>query len=150
MSGFEVVGVVLGALPLIITAVDQYRVSKRLFHVFRYKEPYIDRLIQSLKEQKFFIESDLHMTLKETFVDQEFVQTTSVIFDNPQVAEAVEEYLGDGYQHYIVALSRCEQILADIAGNIGGLASDKQVRVFDYLPTKPLTVNAESFRAHKS
>ncbi|KAJ5602039.1 hypothetical protein N7510_011573 [Penicillium lagena] len=133
MSGLEVVGVVLGALPLIITAVDQYRASKRLFKVFRHKEPYIDRLIQTLRAQKFLLETDLSMTLKETFGDPDFVQstsnfaqTTSLLFENQEVARRVQENLGDGYEHYIVALSQCEQALAEIAGHISGLASGEQ------------------------
>ncbi|KAJ5622843.1 hypothetical protein N7490_011448 [Penicillium lividum] len=126
MSGFEVVGIVLGALPLVITAIDQYRVSKKLFQAFRHKEPYIDRLLQSLKEQNFFLESDLFVTLKETFGDRYSFQTTSIIFENPEVAKGVKEYLGDGYEHYIGALSRCEQILTEIVGHIKGLSSEKQ------------------------
>ncbi|CAI7610528.1 unnamed protein product [Penicillium bialowiezense] len=132
MSGIEIIGVVLGALPLITSLIDQYRVSKRIYKVFRYKEPYIDQLIQSLRTQNFFLETDILVILKEIF-GQDFVQSipdftaaSLSLFEDPEVSSRIEEYLGDGYAHYRVALSRCEQILSEIAQNISGLASEKQ------------------------
>ncbi|CAG8330336.1 unnamed protein product [Penicillium salamii] len=132
MSGIEILGVVMGALPLITSIIDQYRVSKRIYKVFRYKEPYIDQLIQSLKTQSFFLETDLLLILKETFGEEfvrsipDFAQISPTLFENPEVAARIQEYLGDGYAHYRVAVLRCEDILAGIAKNIGGLVSGKQ------------------------
>ena len=133
MSGIEIVGVVLGALPLITSLIDQYRVSKRIYKVFRYKEPYIDQLIQSLRTQNFFLETDILVILKETFGQDfvqsipDFAQASSTLFEDPEVSSRIEEYLGDGYAHYKAALSRCEEILSAIAENISGLKSEKQV-----------------------
>ncbi|KAK9852668.1 hypothetical protein MYU51_007793 [Penicillium brevicompactum] len=132
MSGIEIVGVVLGALPLITSLIDQYRVSKRIYKVFRYKEPYIDQLIQSLRTQNFFLETDILVILKETFGQDfvqsipDFTQASSTLFEDPEVSSRIEEYLGDGYTHYKAALSRCEEILSGIAENISGLKSEKQ------------------------
>ncbi|CAG7959617.1 unnamed protein product [Penicillium salamii] len=132
MSGIEIVGVVMGALPLITSIIDQYRVSKRIYKVFRYKEPYTDQLIQSLKTQSFFLETDLLLILKETFGEEfvrsipDFAQISPTLFENPEVAARIQEYLGDGYANYRVALLRCEDILAGIAKNISGLVSGKQ------------------------
>ncbi|KAJ5367048.1 hypothetical protein N7541_000989 [Penicillium brevicompactum] len=132
MSGIEIVGVVLGALPLITSLIDQYRVSKRIYKVFRYKEPYIDQLIQSLRTQNFFLETDILVILKETFGQDfvqsipDFAQASSTLFEDPEVSSRIEEYLGDGYAHYKAALSRCEEILSAIAENISGLKSEKQ------------------------
>ena len=55
MSGFEVVGVVLGVIPLIISALDNYKKTSQRIKFFRGKEPYVAQLIQSLKEQMFFM-----------------------------------------------------------------------------------------------
>jgi len=52
MSGFEVTGVILGAIPVIISALEQYKKTRETWRRFRQKALYIDRLIQARKSRK--------------------------------------------------------------------------------------------------
>ncbi|KAJ0416338.1 hypothetical protein BJY00DRAFT_304224 [Aspergillus carlsbadensis] len=131
MSGLEVVGVVLGALPLMIAAVDHYKTTSQRIKLFRYKEPLIADLIQALQEQQFFLETDLAITLKAASLDDDEIadlltKPDATVFGDPDVAMDVQKYLGAGYGPYTAAAARCQRILSDIAKHIRGLASSTQ------------------------
>ncbi|KAK2768771.1 hypothetical protein FQN54_000627 [Arachnomyces sp. PD_36] len=131
MSGLEVIGVVLGAIPLLISAIEKYKTTSQRLKFFKYKEPFIAQLIQSLDDQRFFLESDLYIPLNATHLEEEQIndlitQPNSDLFQDPEIAHAIREHLGDGYVPYQRTVVRCQQILAEIATNIGGLASQSQ------------------------
>lgn len=133
MSGFEIVGVVLGAIPLLISAIEKYKATSQRLKYFKYKEPYIAQLIQSLEDQKFFLESDLYIPLNSTHLEEDQInhlicQPNPDLFQDTEISQALREYLGDGYAPYQRAVTRCHQILVQIASNINGLASTAQVR----------------------
>lgn len=132
MSGFEVVGVVLGAIPLIISAVDYYRATSQRIKFMIEKNLLLNQLIESLKEQKFFLQTDICLALKETHLDgQQIIALIDErgldLFQDPEVADALKEYLGEGFTMYTNAVARCEHTLSDIIANIGGLVSTTQV-----------------------
>ncbi|PYH89887.1 hypothetical protein BO71DRAFT_434388 [Aspergillus ellipticus CBS 707.79] len=131
MSGFDVVGVVLGAIPLIVAAIDSYKKTSQRFKYFKYKEPLIVDLIQSLEDQRFFIESDLYLSLKATRLEEDELddlirQTSPDLFCDPEIAHDIEQCLGSGYVRYQRAVLRCQEVLTEIASHIEGLASDSQ------------------------
>ncbi|CAI7565882.1 unnamed protein product [Penicillium manginii] len=105
MSGFEVVGVVLGAIPLLISAIEKYKATSQRLKYFKYKEPYIAQLIQSLEDQKFFLESDLYIPLNSTHLEEDQInhllcQPNPDLFQDAEISQALREYLGDGYAPY--------------------------------------------------
>lgn len=131
MSGFEIAGVILGAIPIIISAIDSYKTTSQRVKWFRSKEPYIARLIESLEEQRFLLESDIIETLRMS-TDLEFDEIfarlqcpNSGLFED--VDDSVREYLGDGYIHYNGAIDRCRRILESIAKDISGLSCSQVV-----------------------
>lgn len=132
MSGFEIVGVVLGAIPLVISAIEKYKATSRSLKLYRLKVTLMDDLIRSLKEQKLFIECDLSLTLRKTSIDPEDIETmlqdpTSGVLGDPDILAEVEACLGKCFDAYIAALIRCEDQLMQIAQCLTGLASDGQV-----------------------
>ncbi|OQE14181.1 hypothetical protein PENFLA_c040G02035 [Penicillium flavigenum] len=111
MSGLEVIGVVLGTIALIISALDSYK---------------------SLEEQRFFLQTDTCLALKETHLEEKQIITLIDeqglnLFQNPEVADALKEYLGEGFVLYTNAVARCQHIFNDIVANISGLVSTLQV-----------------------
>ncbi|PYI24163.1 hypothetical protein BO99DRAFT_439482 [Aspergillus violaceofuscus CBS 115571] len=66
MSGFEVVGVVLGAIPLVLSALNACKSTKKTILLIRKKDDLLDQLIQSLREQEFLIQTDICLALKKT------------------------------------------------------------------------------------
>ncbi|PIG89847.1 hypothetical protein AARAC_005881 [Aspergillus arachidicola] len=126
MSGIEVVGVVLSAIPLIISALDCYKTTSQRIKFMAKKELLLNQLIQSLEEQKFYFQTDICLALKETHLEEK--QIISLIeerglnsFQDPDISDALKEYLGDGFALYTNAVARCEHILSDIVANISGL-----------------------------
>ncbi|KAK2743240.1 hypothetical protein FQN57_004929 [Myotisia sp. PD_48] len=139
----HVAGVVLAAIPLLIAALNTYKATKQRLINFRSKELFVAQLVQSLEEQKFFLETDLLITLMETTLDEEEVSTLLQepnlnIFRDPEVSQAVQRYLGEGYEPYIQAIDRCYQILTKIAGRIGGFLSDPQAGLSALIEVHPL------------
>lgn len=132
MSGIEVAGLVLGAIPLVIAALDNYKTTRQRFKYFVGKELYINRLIEALKEQKFFIDTELRVALGAAGLTPDDINTLILtpdasLFGDPDVVNAVQEYLGEGFPLYENAVFRCHDALTELVNNIQGLTSDSQV-----------------------
>ncbi|KAL4938397.1 hypothetical protein BDV06DRAFT_231900 [Aspergillus oleicola] len=124
MSGLEIVGVVLGAIPITIAAIELYR-ERQTRIAFRNKDPYVLRLIQSLREQHYLLKSDIELTLHGAGVEynKPINQTIGTIFRDPAVARAVTDYLGDDSEIYFGAVDSCYIVLAGLVGRIEGLGA---------------------------
>ncbi|KAL4925913.1 uncharacterized protein BDV17DRAFT_165990 [Aspergillus undulatus] len=128
MSGVEVVGILLGAIPLVVSALKAYKESKQRYIWFMSKEPHIDRLIQSLNEQIYFIRSDVDVALRSTDLEQDKIKTFLSdpdldLLRDREVADAIQDYLGEGFQLYLSALARCQGTICHIVQNLNGLVS---------------------------
>ena len=133
MSGLEVAGVILGSIPIIVSALGQYKTIKEKRRFFQRKALYIDRLIQSLKEQEALVEANLLVLLRAAGFDRDEIQAMNLtshheVFNRPDSAEELREYLGALYDPYQRALSRCENSLINISTKIGGFTPGEQVR----------------------
>ena len=94
MSGFEVAGVILGAIPIIVTALQQYKKTREKLSYFRHKALYIDRLIDSLEEQKVLIEADLCILLRAIGRDLIDFGDCIQVFQSDEVEQELYNYLG--------------------------------------------------------
>ncbi|CAI7586430.1 unnamed protein product [Penicillium pancosmium] len=131
MSGFEVVGAVLGAIPLIISAIDYYKLTSQKIRFMAKKELLLNRLIQSLEEQKFLLDNEIRLALQGTHLEEEEIITLISQqglnpFEDPETADSLKEHLGEAFPLYKKAVSRCEDNLKAIIANIGGLRSASQ------------------------
>lgn len=125
MSGFELVGLILGAVPVTIAALEHYKRAHEMMRSFNHKSVYIERLIQALEEHKICLESEFDIVLRAAGFEQhdfgssnvEYLQTCLLRSD---IAEELSRYLGRGYDPYR-ALVRCETSLGEIVRSIGGL-----------------------------
>ena len=66
MSGFEVAGLIVGIIPIIVEALQQYKKTRERWRRFKCKALYIARLIDSLEEQQVLIQTDLNILLRAT------------------------------------------------------------------------------------
>ena len=64
MSGFDIVGLILGAVPVTVAALEHYKTANEMLRYFNNKSVYVDRLIQALEEQKFCLESEFEIVLR--------------------------------------------------------------------------------------
>jgi hypothetical protein len=117
---------------LVIAVLDRYKTTSQRLKFFRRKELLIEQLIQSLNEQKFVVETDLLLIMRATHLEEERInelisQPHSGLFEDPDIADAANDFLGEGYTLYLSALARCETALEDIAKDISGLLPSPQV-----------------------
>ncbi|RDW78922.1 uncharacterized protein DSM5745_05774 [Aspergillus mulundensis] len=124
MSGLEIVGVVLGAIPITIAAIELYQ-ERQTRIAFRNKKPYVLRLIQALKEQHYLLKSDIQLTLNGAGVEYNNPahQPVGAMLRDPAVANAVKDYLGDDSEIYFGAVNACYIALARLVGRIQGLGA---------------------------
>ena len=133
MSGLEVAGVVLGAVPLIVAALEHYKTSKRLWDRFRKTALHINELIEALDENHALIETSLH-TLLQKAVGAEGVCIANDTMDygsrlrNKEIAPDLQSFMGRLYKPYEKALLRCEQTLLRIINKLDGLVQGSKVR----------------------
>ncbi|PYI34513.1 hypothetical protein BP00DRAFT_465516 [Aspergillus indologenus CBS 114.80] len=131
MSGFEVVGVVLGAIPLVLSALNACKSTKKTIRLIRKKDVLLDQLIQSLREQEFFIQTDICLALKKTDLTETDIidmlnDTGFNMFQRPEITDALRDHMGAASTFYTATVAECEKILQDIVVRISGLVSTSQ------------------------
>lgn len=126
MSGVEVAGLILGAVPMTIAALEQYKTAHGMLITFRNKSALVERLIGVLKEQKFELESEFALMLRAAGYTSRGEDLQAVFLRN-DIAETFCEYLGPGYDPYRNALVRCQTSLEDIVRKIRGLVPGSPV-----------------------
>ena len=118
----EVAGLLIGAVPFMISALKQYAKARRGIRQFRRTSLYLAHLIQALREQKFYLETDLEQLLRAAGFEEVI---TSVDYGDPQafilntsVAAKLGPYMGKAYDPYIEALSLCEESVKEVLKRI--------------------------------
>ena len=118
----EVAGLVIAVLPLMISALKQYTKARRGMRQFRRTSLYLAHLIQALREQKFYLETDLEQLLRAAGLEEDI---TSVDYSDPQalilktnVAAKLGPYMGKAYDPYIEALRLCEESVKEVLKRI--------------------------------
>ena len=126
MSGIEAAGLIVGAIPIIIWGLENYKVARNIWYRSRNKALLVDRLINALREQQVLIEIDLRILSRAAGCEDdeiEFLEGSSCydFLQNQRLARPFAQYLGRVYEPYQNALGRCERILTDLAQSIGGI-----------------------------
>ena len=123
----EAVGVVLGAIPIVITALqcykDTFRLGGRLFK----RKKHVEKLIRTLNEQKGALEQNLEWLSKA--IDEPCDSIEELDLEDEVVRETMIEYLGSsGSRSFALALKDAQKTVSSITRNIKGLLPDKTVR----------------------
>ena len=126
MSGFEIVGVVLGAVPIIVTILETYKSLGRVKDAYKKKQFYIDRMINALSWQKALIEGDLEIVLRSIGLEDLIIRNIApdsyeTLLKQTDIQQQVQAFLGLRYKSYIQALSDCERTLLTIVRSVKGL-----------------------------
>ena len=118
----EVAGLVLAAVPLMISALKQYTDARRGVRQFRRTSLHLARLIQALREQKLLLEMDLEQLLRaagsedDIMSDDQGDQRAFVL--ESDVAARLGSYMGKAYDPYIQALGLCEESVKEVVKKI--------------------------------
>ena len=125
-TGIETVGLVLGAIPIVIAALDHYNSVRSTWKDFTQKSLRIKQLIQGLEEQKVLLEMELELLLRRVGA----LSATDSPRDLTDLLETVRQVdtnrnlkiaLGRAFEPYTTALEVCETSIERIAGAISGL-----------------------------
>ncbi|KAI8627474.1 hypothetical protein F5Y19DRAFT_166819 [Xylariaceae sp. FL1651] len=123
MSGFEVAGVVLGAIPLVISALEHYKSGKGAAATFFKWRDQLDTLIYRLKLQRCLLHLYLMELLRDAgvqgAVDNDLTEEECLqILKESTNEKAVRKYLGVVYDMFLEVLRRYEACLTILAGKL--------------------------------
>ena len=121
MSGFEVAGVVLGALPLIVAAVD---LSKENYKYFFRKRKYVEKLALALRfQQQHMVEITRSILISSGCEDVYRLDSDPVAYLSDDAVQAqVLDYLGeDNFAVFAESIQDCHQTVKEVAANMAGL-----------------------------
>ena len=143
MSGIEVASLIVGAVPVMIAALEHYKNLHKKPWRFKHKSSRIDQLIIALGNQKFFLEGELELALLEAGFDQYDVaslDTTDMqrLLNGGDVSERLCRSLGQGYGPFRETLVRSERCLTQIVQDMRGLVPDSKVSSPDRTRRKAL------------
>ena len=125
MSGLEVASVVLGAVPIIVSALENYKSSRKLWRRMRKTAMHIEELIEEITENRALIEANVESLLHK--IDAEEALLGYNMIEKPRkkdIAPDMESFMGKLYEPYEKALRRCERVLLKIVNKFGGLVLD--------------------------
>ena len=124
MSGFEIAGIVLGALPVVIEALAEYRAAKGLLATVRKFRGLLDDLIHQLKIHKTDFYLDILQLLREARVkeildDGDPTEERCVaVLRNCKTSDEITTYLGQLYPQFVETLGYYESYLRDIVSKL--------------------------------
>lgn len=140
MSGFEIAGVLLGAIPLIISALEHYKTSKGVAVSFLKWHGLLDTLIIRLKLQQTFFYLQILELLREAGVaeaierpdlsEDECIQLLGAV----ETASSLKLRLGPLYEIFEEILNRYNHCLGIIASKIGHIQRKPLVSLRNYKP----------------
>lgn len=133
MSGFDVAGVVLGVIPLIISALEDYKAGKGVATALVKWRGLLDTLIFRLKLQKTLFYLQVMELLRDAGVsglaDAVDISEEDCVkaLRDAQTGEEVEEYLGYLYPTFLEIIERYENCLKAIASKLGHIVRPPNV-----------------------
>lgn len=139
MSGFEVAGIVMGAVPLLVEALKAYQELGRRRDAFRRKRQHIGHMVRALDCQHVIVLTDVKIVCRNACVDdtkfEAHVRTGQLekLLQRPGVKDSVASFLGDGFGVYLRILNDFEASLLTIVKSISLLDNELQAsRHFPY------------------
>jgi len=125
MSGIEIAGIVLGVIPLVISALESYKAGKGTAASLVKWRGHLDTLIFRLKLQRTFFYLQVLELLREARVteiadevDLTEEECVSVLRDAKAGAQ-IRDFLGPLHDTFLEVLGRYEGCLQEIASKLG-------------------------------
>lgn len=126
MSGFEVAGVVLGVLPIVIKALSDYRAGKGLLATIGRSRGLVDDLLHRLKDHQRDFYLDILQLLREARVPEILAEGDPTpdrcveILHAVQTGDEVKQYLGPHLFHeFLRILGYYDKNLGEITSKLG-------------------------------
>ena len=124
MSGIEVAGLLLGALPVLFEAVDFYRTGIQRSKIFFGKRTVVNKLALALLLQQQTLTETIKSILTRSGCEEVWRLEADPIacLQDVNVKQQVLEYLGaDNHATFIWALEQSNEVAQRVARNLAGL-----------------------------
>lgn len=123
MSGFEIAGVVLGAFPLAISAIDGFRRVARKVDAWREVRLIYTRCSEDLKNEQLAFKRHLRLLVfplvSDVVAAQELLDNPSgPRWADPDIAELLQKKLGESFELYICYVQRIKETIDNIRAEI--------------------------------
>ncbi|KAI0834505.1 hypothetical protein F5Y06DRAFT_300610 [Hypoxylon sp. FL0890] len=124
MSGFETAGVILGVIPLVISALEHYKANKGVLASFVKWDGQLDTLIERLEDQRLSFYFDILELLQGAGVDDvmgsDYVpeEICVSILRNMKNEIEIKEYFGAMHDRFLKILGRYENCLKIILSKL--------------------------------
>lgn len=130
MSGFEVVGIALGVLPILLRSVDVYKDSIRRVGTTIRKRKHVEKLARALLLQQQILEETVKSVILACGCENvgALEEDPFGYFGNSDLRERVEDYLGPKNSiAFIGLLTTNNNTIRKVAENLSGLVPVHQV-----------------------
>ena len=129
MSGFEVAGILLAVIPIVVESLKSANKGAVLFK----RQRHVDKLIHALQHQQ----ACLALTIKALFVRsgvadfaEDWEKLPSLLQERADIREIMEDFFESRtfaiYEH---SVGQCEKAVSEIANRIGGVCGGDMSRV---------------------
>ncbi|KAH6974337.1 hypothetical protein BKA56DRAFT_591215 [Ilyonectria sp. MPI-CAGE-AT-0026] len=124
MSGFEVTGIVLGVLPIVISAISDYKQKRGLLASFIKSRGLLDDLLHELRNHQRNFYFDILDLLREAKVQEILVaddppqEECVKILQDSRTGIQVRDYMGHVFGDFLEILTNYEECLKKITSNL--------------------------------
>ena len=130
MSGFEVVGIALGVLPIVLRSVDVYKDSIRRVGTTLRKRKHVEKLARALLLQQQILEETVKSVILACGCENvgALEEDPFGYFGDVDLRDRIEDYLGPKNSiAFIGLLTANNNIIQKVAQNLSGLVPGHQV-----------------------
>ncbi|MCJ1424114.1 hypothetical protein MMC29_002001 [Sticta canariensis] len=122
----EAVGLILGAIPLVISALQSYKDAKKFGSRFLNRKKHVEKLIRALQEQHGVLQINIVWLFKA--IDEPYHDVgVGNRFKDAAIQSKMIDFLGtEGFESYDSALKRAEQAIKRIARSIKEFLPESQ------------------------
>lgn len=122
MSGFEVLGVILGVLPLVISALEHYEESVGVIHRYYYYKKEIRRLVLIIRTEQVELKNTCEQLLTDIVpvhqMEELLKDPRSTSWESPEVTRRLKARLRDSYEVYMERLKEMNAALKELRSRL--------------------------------
>lgn len=115
VTGVETAGLVLAAIPVLLTLLDVYKDGLKRTAVFFKRKKHIEKLSRALLTQRALFTENVRILLLRVEVDhipEKPLELFELLNDNNEVRARIEHFLGrEAYASYIDVMSSSERVI---------------------------------------
>jgi hypothetical protein len=115
VTGVETAGLVLAAIPVLLTLLDVYKDGMKRTGVFFKRKKHIEKLSRALLTQRVLLTENVRTLLLRVEIDhipEKPLELFELLNDNKEVRARIEQFLGrEAYASYIDVVSSSERVV---------------------------------------